>query len=64
MVDILDVVEGDGECVALGPYQLFRFFEVFRLLVDETAPLEEILKQFLDALANGIFDLANERMEH
>ena len=63
MVDILYVVEGDGKSVALGTDQLFRFLEVFGLLVDEATPLEEVLKQFLDALANGIFDLANERRE-
>ena len=57
MIDILDVVERDGERVALRSYQLLRLFEILGFFIDEPTSFQEVLEEFLDALAHGVFDL-------
>ena len=58
MVDILDVIERDGESVALGSYQFLGFLQILGLLIDESASFQKILEQFLDTLSNRIFNLS------
>jgi hypothetical protein len=57
MVNLLNVIKRDCQCVPLGSDEFLRVFEILGFLVYKTASFEEILKQLLDPFTNRIFNL-------